>query len=546
MLKKREDIFNILIAGIFSIFQMICFFGSADILCGKEEKNSFERGDRPAPKNEIDIRIAKNLEKKGLTPAPICSDAVFLRRIHIDLLGRLPLAKEVMEFLNDQDPEKRSKMIDRLLDSDRFVDYQTMRWADLLRVKSEFPINLWPNGAAVYHRWIQAAVRENLPYDQFVYTLLTSSGSNFRCGPANFYRAIQMRDANTIAEAAGSVFLGIQVDDLPEKEQAQFSKFFSRVAYKGSAQWKEEIVYWDSTPLESPDLVYPDGSKGKIDGYQDPRVLFADWLVRPENELFRKNIVNRVWAWLFGKGLVHPEDDFRKENPSVCPGLLEYLAQELLTAKFDLRHIYRIILNSNTYQRSFLMKKYDPDAEKYFAVYPVRRINAEVLQDIFIQLFKLQITYMSEVPEPYSFLPSQLQTIEIADSGITNSFLEMFGRATRDTGTDVDRNNDITGAQELFFLNSNEVNKWVRRFAENLTGWKRQNQGKRPYSDGRNENRGNGIHPSVLWLSILSRFPTKEEKELFDEDFKKTGSKMPMLEDYIWTLINSKEFLCQH
>ena len=511
------------------------------------EKKPADASVNVKPRNQIDVLVMKQLDKKGLKPAPICSDAVFLRRVYLDLIGRIPLPIEINAFLKDTAKDKRAQMIDKLLEDERFYDYQTMKWADLLRIKSEFPINLWPKGAVVYHRWVRDQLRNHVPYDQFARELLTASGSNFRCGPANFYRAVASRDALSYAEAVGSVFLDITTDTLSESQRKEFAQFFSRVAIKGTAQWKEEIVYWNRQPLESDNVVFPDGTTGHIKAGQDPRAVFAKWLTRSDNPYFKTCVVNRIWSWLFGSEIVSGSLSgvgmknfmigMTQSDEPLVPGLLEYLADELVQNNFDLLRVYRLILNSRTYQQSSIQKEYHADAQKDFAVYPIRRIEAEVLQDMFIQIFKLQITYVSETPEPYAYIPSRQQTVQLGDAGITNSFLEMFGRATRDTGTESDRNNDVTASQELFFINSNEINQWVqRKVRQTFSGGKfsridsQQLQGQLRF----------------LWLSIVSRPPSQQELDYAVALLKSSKSKIQVAEDLTWSLLNSKEFFCRH
>src|ERR1035437_9870597 len=156
----------------------------------------------PAPlsaQSPIDARVFDRLKRLDIQPAFLSSDAVFLRRAYLDVIGTLPTAQEAAQFLADRDPAKRAVLIDRLLERPEFADYWAMKWCDLLRVKAEFPINLWPNAAQAYHHWTRAAIRDNHPYDRFVRKLLPGSGRNSRDAPVNFYRALQGKDPQTIA-----------------------------------------------------------------------------------------------------------------------------------------------------------------------------------------------------------------------------------------------------------------------------------------------------------------------------------------------------------
>jgi hypothetical protein len=148
--------------------------------------------------NAIDTYMLAAWRRSGIAPANLCSDPVFIRRVYLDVIGTLPAPEEVLAFVADTAADKRARLIDTLLQRDEFADYWTLKWCDLLRVKAEFPIKLWPNAVQAYHRWIHDAVRDGMPYDQFVRQLLTSSGSDFRVPPANFYRAVQGRDANVL------------------------------------------------------------------------------------------------------------------------------------------------------------------------------------------------------------------------------------------------------------------------------------------------------------------------------------------------------------
>ena len=205
----------------------------------------FESDADPKPQGRIDELVFERLGQLGIPPARLCSDEVFLRRAYLDVIGTLPTADEARQFLKDADPDKRAKLVDRLLERDEFADYWTMKWCDSLRVKSEFPINLWPNAVQAYHRWIRTCVRENVPYNKFVREMLVASGSNFRKPQVNFYRATQSREPRAIAQAVALSFMGVRADKWPSERLSGMAAFFSLIAYKPTAEWKEEIVRWD-------------------------------------------------------------------------------------------------------------------------------------------------------------------------------------------------------------------------------------------------------------------------------------------------------------
>jgi hypothetical protein len=454
--------------------------------------------------------------------------------VYLDVIGTLPEPKEVGGFLDDATPNKRALLIDALLDRGEFADYWSLKWCDLLRVKAEFPINLWPNAVQAYHRWIRDSIRANKPYDQFARELLTSSGSNFREPPVNFYRAIQGREAPAIAEAVALTFMGTRLSSWPEQKRADMGAFFKRIAYKKTGEWKEEIVCVDPAPAESFNAVFPDGAKTTVKSDQDPRVVFADWLITPDNPWFARNIVNRVWSWLVGRGIIHEPDDIRPDNPPVNAELLASLEKELVKAKFDLRHIYRLVLNSETYQQSCVPKSEDPQAEALFAYYPVRRIEAEVLMDALCRLSGTGEGYSSMIPEPFTYVPSFQRSILLADGSITSPFLEMFGRPPRDTGFESERNNQPSDAQLLYMLNSSDIQKRVLRSPGLMQAIK--------------ANKGNRIEIiRAIYMGILSRAPTQDEIDAVRQYFQ-SGKPAPkqVVEDLAWALLNSKEFLYRH
>jgi len=486
------------------------------------------------PFNLIDEHVFALLNERGITPANLCSDEVFIRRVYLDVTGTLPEPAAVRNFLRSVSPNKRASLIETLLDQEQFADYWALKWCDLLRVKAEFPINLWPNAVQAYHRWIHDAIRDNKPYDLFVRELLTSSGSNFRVPPVNFYRAIQGQDPSAITAAVALTFMGTRIEDWLPIRCTGMQAFFSRVAFKRTAEWKEEIVYLDPVPTEALEARFPDGTAVTIQPGTDPRVIFADWLITENNPWFARNIANRVWAWLMGRGIIDPADDIKPKNPAANPELLACLEAELIGSGYDLRHLYRLILNSRTYQQSSIPRSDHRDAEALFAHYIVRQLDAEVLIDALCWISGSRESYSSPIPEPFTYIPEEHRTVNLADGSITSQFLEMFGRPARDTGLESERNSRPTDAQRLHLLNSTHIQQKIER-SQRLRQIVQRSKGKPQRV------------VNSLYLTILSRYPTAAElaaAQGYAREAKVNGKQA--VNDLVWALINSKEFLYRH
>jgi hypothetical protein len=556
--------------------------------------NVFESATPPKPASQLDRIVLGKLSSLDLQPV-LCSDAVFVRRAYLDVIGTLPTAQEAREFILDPDlKNKRRALIDRLLERDEFADYWSMRWGDILRIKAEFPVNLWPNAAQAYHRWVRASLVANKPYDTFVRELLTSSGSNFRVGPVNFYRAVQNRTPEGIAGAVALTFMGSRIDSWPSDRATGMTAFFSQIGYKPTNEWKEENVFWDplkastepgsiapgqdairvSRPApsaasqepskEAPKdaapppaksapqtAIFPDGTKVELPPNQDPREVFAAWLINPKNPWFARSIVNRVWAWLMGRGIIHEPDDIRPNNPPSNPELLAYLEKELVGSRYDLKRLYRLILNSNTYQFSSMPRFKGRQAEANFASYPLRRLDAEVLIDAINRVTGSSDLYTSPIPEPFTYIPQNKPAIAIADGSITSPFLALFGRTARATGMEDERNNKPMPAQWRHLLNSSHIQQKIDQSPKLRA----------IFDPGRKRDE----ILEELYLTVLSRFPTAEEVKTAEAygtpvatyqtrregrgGSRQGGAGMKRRDDWVditWALINSNEFLYRH
>jgi len=568
---------------------------SGDVTMPETARDVLESPDRPVPDSPLDKIVFDRLSSLKIQPA-LSSDAAFVRRAYLDVIGTLPSAREAREFITDPDAKnKRRLLIDRLLERPEFADYWAMKWSDILRIKAEFPVNLWPNAAQAYHRWVRASIAENKPYDKFVREMLTSSGSNFRVGPVNFYRAVQNRTPEGIATAVALTFMGARAESWPKERLAGMAAFFAQIGYKPTSEWKEEYVFWDplnssatassvapgqdfivppkkdpkaeeapsppaepaAAPAAPRTAVFPDGTQVELPGDRDPRRIFADWLISPKNAWFTRSIVNRVWAWLLGRGIIHEPDDLRPDNLPSNPELLAYLEKEMIAGRYDLKRLYRLILNSQTYQLSSMPKFKGPKAEANFASCAIRRLDAEVLIDAINKITGTSDLYTSAIPEPFTYIPKDLPAVALPDGSITSSFLTLFGRSARATGMENERINKPVPAQWLHMLNS----KHIQRKLEEGPNLKAIIDARRKPEETVEE----------LYLTILSRFPTPDEvKNLEGYGETKTVTKtvtkpgkagksvksseqqtlvVKRREDWVdiaWAMINSVEFLYRH
>lgn len=476
-----------------------------------QELNIYAKPDKVVIISEVDRLLLRDWSCNNIPEPTEASDCVFVRRAYLDICGRLPLVKEAKGYVNSTAPDKREKLLDSLLNSEDFADYWTMRWCDVLRVKSEFPINLWPNAVYGYQRRIRTFIRNNEPFDRFVYALLSSSGSNFRKVEVNFYRATANRSPEGIAGAVALTFLGNRFEQWPETKRKEFAALFKPIQYKITREWKEEIVYWRNATA-------------------NPNQIAA--LVVIGHPDFARAVVNRVWFWFFGRGIVHEADDLRSDNPPVNPKLLEYLSAEFVKSGYDFKWLCRMIVNSAAYRAACFQHGNREVALKHFAVYPIRRLEAEVLDDAIRGLTEAEGKYSSVIPEPFTFIPPEARAITLADGSMSSSFLLLFGRPARDSGMLSERNNSINDKQRLWLFNSGELYRNLNRAV------------------GKDAFKKLSISEKIeeLYWRFYSRIPSEKEKSLIMAEYHQVPDwrKWRFPQDLSWALVNSKEFLYQH
>ena len=460
--------------------------------------------------------VALLLSTAQATAAERCSDEVFYRRAHLTVTGALPGPSGCEKFADSKNPKKREALVKRLVASELGLKYMQMHWGDILRIKSEFPSNLWPNGVQAYNRWVYEQLLNNVPYDKMVRNLLLSEGSNFRAPAANFYRGFQRRTPENFYANINLLFLG----NRNCKDNGHLC--FSQIKFKSTKEWKEEIIYlnihkerpWDRIVLE-------DGTALTILPDSDWREAYVDWLT--SNRRFAEVMVNRMWYWVFGKGIVHEPDDWRADNKPSDPALLNALTDYFIKSKYDMRKLLCKILMSEEFN-----SKAAPEGE-----FVPQRLPAEVIVDALASVTGIWKTYSSRVPEPFTFYPPRTRSTHLGDATVSSSELELFGKVSRDVSLESQRNNAITSRQLLYLMNSSDLEKRIRRspFIKRLC--KEQTE----------------VQPvaNAITLRTLSRRATAQEIEQYTEYMKR--NKLPLNElayDIVWMQINSNEFLYNH
>jgi hypothetical protein len=493
--------------------------------------------------NFIDDLAYARFQKLGLLPSDLCSDPEFIRRAFIDTIGLLPEPAEVRRFLADKSPDKRANLIDRLLDDPGYADTWANRWGDLFRpniarvgLKSAYTID----------NWIRECFAANKPYDQIVREILTAKGSTHKVGPAVIYRT--RREPATLTTLFSQAFLGVRMECArchhhpnerwSQRDFYQFAAFFAETKRKGTGisppiSAGTEFIYhapggsvrhpvsnevMQPTPLAGAPLPTPAGI--------DPRETLADWLFAPENPFFARAMANRVWGQFFGRGIVHPVDDFRTTNPPSNPELLDALAADFATNGFDLKRLMRRIMNSRLYQISSIPNKTNTQDKGSFSRFYRRRLSAENLHDILVQVCGVGSRYYN--------LRQDARAAELWTTIMDSPILESFGLPNSSRNCPVERDDRPSMVQALHLMNSETL------------------QVKLADKNGRAARLGQtellpGRIVDEIYLSIYSRWPSADEKAVAIEAFAAEGVKRQQaVEDLMWALINSAEFVFNH
>jgi hypothetical protein len=505
--------------------------------------------------NFIDGLVLTKLSELNIEPSPLSSDTEFIRRAYLDAAGILPTPDEVRAFVSEPGADKRSRMIDALLERPEFVDYWAYKWSDLLLVSSR---SLPSNAMWSYYNWIRSSVASNKPWDQMARELLTASGNTLANGAANYY--VLHKNPIDVTENVAMTFMGFSItcarchnhplEKWTQKDYYQMANLFSRVAVKNGPDFGDLIVYPARTgEINHPRLNVPlaprplDGPALAVDAGTDRRQFFAEWLVSPENPFFARAVVNRVWKNFLGRGLVEGVDDIRDANPASNPALLAALTRDFVAHRFDVKQLVRTIMRSTTYQLSSKPTATNAADLKYHSHYIAKRLPAEVILDA--------ISQVTGVAESFPNHPGR-RALQLPDAAVDSYFLTAFGRPPRVTAADSERQQEPSITQALHVINGDTINRKLsapRGLIQSLI-------------DGNTDNR---TAVERIYLAALSRRPTDEElrtlSQAMDEALARPfesregerslragpdAGRRAVVEDLAWAVLTGREFLFNH
>jgi hypothetical protein len=507
----------------------------------------------PAAKNFVDELVFANLKAIGVPPSPVCDDSTFLRRVSLDIAGRLPTAEETSAFLNNASPDKRDQVIDALLSSPDYADYFANKWTALLKNKREEAADITANFA--FHSWVRDGMLANKPYAEMVRQILAATGTIVANPAVAWYKRV--KEPNQQLEDVAQLFLGVRMqcaqchhhpfERWSQNEYYSFAAFFGQVGRKPTAIAGEDLIFHKRGVAqvenkrtgqmvkpaalgEAPQDIAPD---------DDPRLHLANWMADTSNPFFAKALVNRYWKHFFKRGLVEPEDDIRDTNPPTNPELLDALANHFVQSGFDLKELIRTITRSQAYQLSSESNQYNlVDVQNFSRFYP-KRMQAEVLLDA--------LDSFAGSKTDFADLPPGTRAISLPDNSYNKAslFLRVFGRPEAASVCECERVQSASLAQSLHLMNSAEVKSKVAAAG-----------GRADLLSKPGVVEADAIQQ--LYLAAYARQPTAEETKIATDYLAQprtdaqgkpvdpVRAKRLAYEDLIWAMLNTKEFLYNH
>lgn len=490
--------------------------------------------------NAIDEHVFAKLRQLNVLPSDTVGDSSFIRRVFLDVIGRLPSHEETTAFLSDSADDKRERLIDWLLEQPEYADFWANKWADLLRPN---PYRVGIKATMSLDGWLRDAFRENLPYDEFARQLIMAQGSTWRNGAVTIFR--DRRSPDEITTLISQMFLGVRLEcakchqhpfeTYGQREFYSLAAYFGRVGYKGTglsppiSGGEEVIMLSDKGEVRHPltsELLVPSplfGTYRAVAPEEDPRAVFAEWLTSPENPNFAKVAANRIWGELFGVGIVDPVDDFRATNPPSNPELLDALADEFMRLGFDQKQFIKFILQSRTYALASAPNETNAGDHRNFSRHYRKRMRAEVLADA--------IADVTGVRERYEGMPPDARAVQLWTHRAQSDFLDAFGRPDPNQDPPCERTPDATMVQALHLMNAPALHRQVTSDESRMAELAKSET---PIAEVIDK----------LYLTMLSRRASEEEQAALQLDFAKPGTvRRAWIEDLTWSLLNTPEFV---
>lgn len=500
--------------------------------------------------NYIDSHIHRKYQQLGLVPSDLSSDEVFQRRVSIDVTGTLPTPAEVEQFTKSNDPQKRAKLIDELIDRPEYAYTFANKWADILKVKRNGDPKRAP-GTYAFHSWLMQAMANDLPYDQFLRAIIAATGDETAHPPVVWYK--EERDLSNLVDDTAQVFLGQRLacanchhhpfEKWSQDDYWSMASFYGRVARKNipiagapNTRGDQLLRLWvrrdgaatNKRTNKPASIKALDAEEVKVDNGEDPRNKLVDWMIDKNNRFVARAIVNRYWAHFFGRGIVDPIDDMRVTNPPSNPELLDALADDFVKNGMSLKRLVRTLVSSRTYQLSAIPNQFNKGDKQNFTRFYPRRLGAEVLLDA--------VSQVTESPTVFAGMPADThgphRALMLPDENHGSYFLEVFGKPARTSSCECERTNDANLAQALHLLNSDEVQQKLSR------------AGARADKLAQDKTKDDPSKVRELFLWCYGRQPTEKQLATSLEHIKKLGdNRKQAYENLLWALVNTKEFL---
>jgi hypothetical protein len=508
----------------------------------------------------VDADIDRKLEAAKMTPSPLADDAEFVRRVYLDLTGKIPSYEQTRAFLDSKDPYKRSKLIDEILASEAFGQHLANFWTDLL-IKRDFDNNKNLKTDA-FEKWLAEKFNKNEPWNKVVHAMMTAEGKETE-NPAVFF-LLANQDNNQpnpskLVGATGNLFMGIQIQCAechvhPFTSKWKPSDFWGMAAFFGHTRFEREgadkkgkggiaiakevnsakemkkdkkdksgpiptgavIAIPDPTnakkTLGTAKAKFFEGNEPKLSDKGPYRPAVADWVTSSKNRYFAPAMVNRTWAMFFARGFVNPLDDMKEDNAPSHPAALQLLADEFTKSNYDIKHLIRCMLNTQAYQRTSRPTPDNKDDETLFSHMPIKVLNADQLLD------SIQVATRSNLP--------------------------------RGGGGGGKGKNAGTGPGLHGFFDVNEYGDDPRDYAygiPHILKMMNSNVTNSAYDAANRIVKSNGSNKAKIiediYLTVLSRKPSLDENKRMQQFVAKQGEARGY-GSVFWALLNSAEFVC--